>query len=368
MTMLSPEAAQRDLDDAFAIDPIKRDKPWGRALLIPTPERAADPLVRWPKNRKPDPDGRLPYTRASTMGNYVADQSALEIWRRRSLTKGLGEREDLAAMAAGLPPITSNFKNKDTLTPHEREMDKATNAQLDWIAEEAEKHANRDYKANWGTAIHHFTDPDPSGDVPERMRADVEAFRRNVSRWQFLATEVFVANETYQAAGSFDHLVVIPSRLDLGAVVVDVKSGLLHPDSMAIQTAVYAGAEVYDGFTDERRPLEDLTGGIPVNQDFAIIMHIPLGMGKAQPYFVDMHSGRRGAELACQVRAYRQDADGFMWPHDFIAEERLQVADHLVAATTIEQLKAIRKEAIDNGVWVPDLEDLAVQQRALLTR
>jgi hypothetical protein len=153
---ISPEASAIDqiFDAAMDQGGLERDKPWGRPLLVPSRRLARKPLVLNPSNRKPRTDGKLPYTRASSLANYVSDHTALEVWRMRSLTKGLGEREDLAAQAAALPPILGNTRDKATLSKAERDQDKATNAELDRLAEEAMIHANRDYKAHCRPRLH----------------------------------------------------------------------------------------------------------------------------------------------------------------------------------------------------------------------
>lgn len=367
MTSISPEAADR-IDDVFdSIDPIERDRPWGRPLLVPGRPLAQMPLRGRKTKAHPEgvtADGKIPYTRASTLGDYVADHTALEIWRRRSLTYGLAQREDLQARAASCPPIISNLKNPDTLSKAEKEQDRLTNALLDEVAEEAERYANVDFKADWGTAIHRFTDPGPHGDIPERMKADVASFEQTTAHWQFHATEVFTANDELQSAGSFDHIVTIRHRPDLGALVVDKKTGLAHPDGWAIQEYSYASGEGYDPWTNKRFPLEQLTGGIPINTEKALIVHIPLGLGTTRVYLIDLLEGQIGAQIAIQVRGFRQRASGFMEPVDFIAEERLIYAGKVSACASFAELKAVRQEGINIGIWVPDLQALAEQKRS----
>lgn len=364
MSTLTPEAAER-LDAAFAVDPIERDRPWQRPLLVPTPERAANLLVEWPKNRKPRTDGKVPYTRASTFSSYVADHSALATWNLRSTVHGLGQREDLAARVAALPPLYSNFKSEATLTKQERADDKLTKAVLDEVAYEAARYANRDFKADWGTAIHGLTDPGPHGPTPERMRADVESWQRATASWTIHATEVFVACDRWQVAGTFDHLVEIPWRPDLGAIVVDKKTGLLHPHDFGVQMQPYVNGEVYDGWNDTRAPLESLTGGVAVNRDFAIIAHIPMGLGRTDFYLVDLKASLWTAELAAQVRADRsRPDDDFMVKVDFLADRRLEIAGAISAATNLEELIEIRAKSLAGGTWCPELQTLGTSKRS----
>lgn len=371
---LSPEMTS-SADDLFdSISPIDRDQPWGRPLLVPGRPMEMMPLRGRKTKRNPEgitEDGKVPYTRASSFGNYVADHTALEVWKRRSLTYGLAQREDLAAKAASCPPIIANIKNKDTLTKSEKDIDRLTNAVLDEVAEAAEIYANRDFKADWGTAIHGFTDPGPHGDIPARMRPDVQSWEATTARWRFFATEVFVANDELQVAGTFDHIVEVPHVPDFVTgppiFMVDKKTGLLHPDGFSIQQSAYRGGQVYDGYTNTRLPLESLTGGAEINEDWAIIAHIPLGMGHTQIYFVDLREGRRGCRIAADVRAFRSDSKGFMHAADLLQIERLVYAGRVTAAATFYELKAVREEGIKDGVWVPELNALALARRTELT-
>jgi len=269
----------------------RRDR-WGRCLLVPVGggERAS-------------------FTRASTMANYIADNTGLTIYQRRLLAIGLGLREDLAARAAALPRLHSERVDKKSLTRKQINEDKATNAIIDELIESALESAGATYKANHGSAIHSLTEPDADPDVmPARMAADVFSYfeRLAVDGIDTLATEVFVVNDTLTAAGTFDHLVRHP---EYGIVVLDKKTGQVDGKGLqfAIQLATYAGAMVYDVITDERAPLESLTGGEPVNRSVGIIAHIPLGAGRTDLYRIDLTQGFE--RLATHVRTARSVKD-----------------------------------------------------------
>lgn len=360
MTLISPEAF--DLDNVFDSaddDPLERDRPWGRPLLLPTPARKRNPLVRPPRNRKPHPKGKLPYTRASSLSDYVTDHTGLETWRMQSAIKGLGEREDLAAQAAALPPILSNTRDKSTLTKEELAQDRATKAELNRIAEEAMIHANRDYKAHWGTAVHTFTDPGPHGQVPARMQSDVESWFAATRGWIFHGTEIFVANDVYQSAGTFDHVVEIPWRPDLGRIVIDKKTGMLHPEQLPVQLSVYARGKPYNPHTDQR---EDWPDGITPNQKWGLTAHIPMGLGRTDLYLVDLEKGHKAALLACAVRKHRSEAE--IEAVDFTAGRDTHVAGLVAVADCKETLLAIHSEWA--WCWSDDLTALGTQRLAQL--
>ncbi len=278
-----------DLD----VESPPRDR-YGRPLLVPI-----------------NGGDRVSYTRMSSLSNMICDQSGLALWEKRLLARGLGAREDLAAMAAALPRCAGDKREKKGLSAAEKREDKAINAKLDEYIEQALEHAGRSFKANSGTAIHGFTDPGADlSDVPERMAADVASYNAKLEEVgvEVLATEVFVANETLLAAGSFDHLARIPT---LGICVVDKKTGVVDGKGLAfgVQLSGYANSDVYDLDTDERRPLESLTGGEAINRRVGIVAHIPIGAGRTDLYMVDLVRGYGAAKLATQVRQFRSMND-----------------------------------------------------------
>lgn len=289
---LAPEFVDADIENP------PRDR-WSRPLLVP-----------------PGGGERIAYTRMSTLANYICDQSGLATWEKRLLARGLAEREDLAAMIACLPPLHSAKRDKRDLTAAEKREDKAVSAKLDGYINEALEHAGRSFKANAGTAVHGFTDPGADLEyVPERMKGDVDSFLTYVGSGtlEILATEVFVVNEALGCAGSFDHI----GRLNVPGFsqpcIVDKKTGQVDGKglSFAVQLAGYANAEVYDLDSDQRRPLESLTGGERVTTRYGYIAHIPLGAGRTDFYRVDLMRGIHCARLATQVRTAR-GLDGLM--------------------------------------------------------
>lgn len=347
---ITPEAADLDaIFDAQQSEPL-RDQ-WGRPLLVPGETRREESLI---PVRKVRDDGKIPYTRASSFSNYINDHSAVDIWEKRSIVYGMGQREDLAARAAALPPIISNTRDKSTLTRQEKALDQITNKALDEIGSEAAKYANRDYKADWGTAVHGFTDPGPSGDVPARMKADVDSWFDKTRGWEFFLTEAFVRNDTFQVAGTFDHAVKIPWRPDLGLIIVDKKTGILHLDQFAVQGCCYATGELYDPRTDSTYEWPE-----PVNQEWAILAHIPLGTGRTDLYLVNLLEGYVDCTVARDVRARRQRKDhGELMDLD---QDRLNhIAFCIANADSRETMYAI---ASDFGPWWSESFRIMARQR-----
>lgn len=266
-----------------------RDR-WGRPLLIPKGGTE-----------------RIPYTRMSSLSGYLCDKGALETWSRQRLAIGLALREDLCALIASLPPLNDLKADKRDLTKEQRQQDIDTKEKLATYMEQAMEAGGRLHKAHWGTAVHQFIERGVWDSAPSRMIADVEAGCRLFAEhgMEVLATERFVANDELQAAGSFDYLVRHPRY---GVCVADVKTGALdHGLEFAVQFGGYATAELYDWEADVRAPLESLSDGEAVNTDVALLLHVPLGKGKADCYPVNIRYGRQvAAPLAVQVREIRQ--------------------------------------------------------------
>lgn len=257
-------------DDPFYVDPLERDR-WGRPLLVPR-----------------EGGEKVPYTRASTFAGYLSDSTSLHRWELGLLAKGLADREDLAGMVAGLEPMTGVRK-------HDEPIKKKLSSIIDLALEVGGKHV----KANYGTAIHSFCEPNNSQPVPERMKADVESFRR--LNLVCVMSEFFVANDTYMSAGSGDGIFHLPG---VGHVVGDIKTGQIKPHDVAVQLTVYATGELYDPETNRRSPFP-----VELNTDVGLLIHIPAGKGKPDLYLVDLIAGRRAARVAAWVRDWRKRDD-----------------------------------------------------------
>lgn len=263
-------------DNAF--DPesrsaVRRDR-WGRALLVPAGGGKAD---------------RTAYTSMSTLAGMLTDTSALHTWEKRLLVRGLGGRPDLVALAAALAPLTGDS-----------EYDRISNADADSIIERALDFAGRDVKADWGTAVHAFTDPNADRSrIPTRqMASDIEAYDHAMAGSRQTMSEQFVANDALMAAGSFDGTY---SFMGWDHVLGDKKTGKFKPLQCAIQLAGYRDGDLYDIHTDERHEWPD-----GVSRDVAVTIHIPYGEHTCSVYRIDLGLGRELAALAAEVRDKRR--------------------------------------------------------------
>jgi hypothetical protein len=250
------------------------------------------------------------YSRMSSLSNNITDSTGLHIWEKRLLARGLAMREDLTAMLAALPALFEDKADKNSLTREQQQHDRDVKKKIDEHCEQALDTAGRNFKANHGTAIHGFTEPDADRNAaPARMAEDIASWdtRLIAHGIRVVATEVFVANDTLRAAGSFDHIAWVPG---LGFCVVDKKTGQVDGKGLefAVQLAGYAHSDVYDLDTDQRAPLESLTGGEMVNREWGVIAHIPLGGRRTDFYKVPLDLGYIDARRAAAVRDSRSRA------------------------------------------------------------
>lgn len=264
---------------------------WGRPLLIPA------------KGGE-----RQPYTRMSTLADFVTTKEGLVIWQRRQLALGMALREDLCGMVAALPELNDARCDKSMLTKEQVAQDKATKKKYDEYIETALDAAGANYKANHGTAVHGFIEKGSSEHAPERMKPDIDSCLEALERMgaEILASEVFVANDDIMASGSLDHLVHIP-KPGWGVVIVDVKTGQVKDKelSFAVQLAGYVNGDAYDWRDDSRAPLESLTGGLRINRKVGLVAHVPLGGKRTEWHRVDLARGQHCARLAANVRTAR---------------------------------------------------------------
>ena len=256
--------AQEDDFDINDLGP-KRDgkNGWGRPMLLPIGSTV-----------------RAPYTRASSLADYIEKDYGIRKWDIRNIVRGLGEREDLAACAGAIV-----------------DYDKPSGKhELDLIADRAREQARSHSKADWGTAVHGYTDPGARR-PPARMVPDVDSYLEATRDFETVATSVFIANDALMAAGTFDHIYRHLAWDD--DRIVDKKTGRYDPFSWVVQTAVYAYGEPYDPNTNTR---PGWGGGRPPSQSEAIIAWIPRGEGRTVLFALDLEAGWDMAQHAAAVR------------------------------------------------------------------
>lgn len=315
--------------DADVPNDILRDR-WGRPLIVM-------------------PDGKVEaYTRASSIGSVLEDQTGLGIWKMRAAMWAIGQDRALRLRASSIPNIT----------------DSACKEELRKLSLDALAFANTKAAADVGTALHALTERVDKGlPIPdlEEEQAAIEAYiGATRGKFVFHGTEQFVVCDRFKVAGTFDRIaeplvdLAVTDRhgrpiLDAdGAPVVvrpgdrvvwDLKtsgSSKYFGIKFAAQLAAYAHGVRYRGWhtlgedgkdvvprdatereriaatCGERLPWPD---GIAPRTDWALILHVPQGGPErpgdpaAQLFWVNLAEGVRLLELATQVQAERNRRD-----------------------------------------------------------
>jgi hypothetical protein len=298
-------------------------------------------------------DRLVPYTPASALADYISDDQHIHRWQMRNLAKAMGQNPDLCELAAS-EPYSTGLSNPTV----GREKSRSGRV-LDRIIERALDRVGIDEKADYGTAVHAWTEPGNGQPISARARADVESFHQCVRDHgiQIVATEIFTANDALKAAGTFDHLCWVPGY---GYVICDKKTGKMDFYHFGVQLSTYSFGEVYDPATRKRRDLEELlpTGGV-LNREVGIIFAIK--DGRTTLHEVDLQRGLDGAEAAARARDYHEqggmggNADAVVSQH--AKRERRALAEEARACQTRDQLVALR--TAKRHLWTEDHDRIA---------
>ncbi|WP_207943344.1 hypothetical protein [Actinomadura sp. KC345] len=289
-------------------------------------DRFGRPLVVPPEGGKPEA-----YRRCTTHVSVLEDMYLLQRRQMRMVALGMANRPDLV-LATGAHRDDRNEMNRI----------------VDQSMEAAQAHA----QAKIGTGLHKFTDTcdrgEPLGPVPEAYRADLDAYTRATSVLEVIEIERFVVLDELKIGGTPDRIVRYQGR----SYIADLKTGSIEYGALkiAMQLAVYSRSMFYDPVTHERTPLD-------VDQDRAIVIHLPAGQGRCELHWVDIATGWEAVQVANQVWQWRKRKGLFAPLTDVPAE--------IAAASTIDDLMAVwgRHQA----GWTDDLTALAAARKAELT-
>lgn len=294
------------MTDFVSPDPVVQRDGYGRPLIIP-PE-GGDPV---------------PYTRVSTFAKTIEDQYGLMLWKLRYVAVGFGRREDLAALAATFDPEPDTDEDK---------------AALDLLIDRAFDSVGGHAKADWGTAVHRFTEPGMKAEPPLRMAGDCDAYFEALKAESVTvcSTERFVVNDELRVAGTFDHEYDHPLY---GRVIGDKKTGELRWLGFAVQLFCYATGRLYKPLTAteaERGPL------LGVSDEVGIVAHIPRGEARCELAPVNLKRGRQLAAMAWDQREARSWDDvrlaSLKDMGDLIGDP---IIAQLEACSTVDELNAV---------------------------
>jgi hypothetical protein len=250
--------------------------------------RAGDPERVNGRYKFVDPFGNT--VSAMTASNYgfpLADQYGLNKWKMRELVKGIAQRQDLIALLSVL--------------------DKDSKGKIDEIIDTALQVAGVTAEANKGTAIHEALRLADMGlPYAPMFEPFVSSYRTELQRFGLTVglIESTVYSPGLNARGDLDRTFI---EADGSHVLGDVKStGHLEDQAheISVQMAVYQSATHYRNAEGAWHAIP--RGKHPLRDDYAIIVHIDREHATVTLYRLDLWIGKRGANLAEQVRQWRK--------------------------------------------------------------
>lgn len=310
---------------------IPRDR-WGRPkIYLPGDEIGTGIAI--PKS----------YTRASTLGGALEDQTNLGEWKKRVVAYGLSRRRDLVLAAASVPTW-------DGLDDKKR---------LAEIAEQAMASAEAGAAATMGTAIHALADRldrgEPIPDIGEDRYA-LDAYAELRRHFTVHAIEQFLVCDELEVAGTADRvlsplgIMTAPDGTKIrptDRLIDDLKTSSTSDYfgiKFCVQLAVYAHGVPYE----HGRGRYDWPDGRRPRQDWGLIMHVPSGGSSAQLHWVNLQLGWELAKLAVGVREWRKHK-GLVVPAEL---PRPEFVEHGDISPQLGLMKLIQTEPAG-----PDLRD-----------
>ena len=270
------------------------------------------------------------FTRATTVAGTNEDTYNLQKRGNRYIVAGLAVNADLVAAVRALDP----------------ESDKDA---LDKICKSAAHQAGADFKAEYGTALHHcfaMSILNPDYVAPESFVAEVAKIHAALALHGLTIVagmvERMILNRRLGIAGTFD--LIVTDGIEY--LIADVKTGNLAFGAlkMAIQGSIYAQPDnvIYnqgsaaDGSEDTEEPMPK------VSANRALIINVPFG----QPctlHWLDLSVGDEGLRLALETRAMRNAK-----PLEQIATPEVDVVERTKQIAAAEKILAAADGNVDD--------------------
>lgn len=302
----------------------------------PIEPKARVPRDGWDRPYVVPPEGgkRRAYARCTTFVGCLEDQYTVHLWQQRMTAIGLADRPDLLLSVAA---------NRD-----DRE-------ELNKIVERAREAAKANTGATTGTALHLLTEQVDRGEdprIPPDYRKDIEQYKIKTEPFEMVSMEQFCVLDKYKVAGTPDRVIRFNDRYYIG----DVKTGTIDFGQLkfAMQFAVYSRSKPYDfrrapahNVEIAREEALSLRGEWPgeIEQDRAILIHLPQGEGRCVIHWVDIAAGWDAVQIAAAVRAWR-NRKGLIQPFDLAAEAAIaRIRD----AETVTDLERLYRDYVADG-------------------
>jgi hypothetical protein len=251
------------------------------------------PLVSDPEN----PEKTLRYRRPSGYAKVLDDENALVNWRIFKAMDGVARSKALQTQVVACRD--DDREEKKRLREHALDKGQANE------------------RADQGTGLHAMTvraeDPGDTEFDPGPHRADLDAYLECLQTYGLVSemVEVPFVNDEWRAAGTADRLwrselplvspddrVWEPGELFLGDLKTGAKLDFGVP-AYCVQTALYATGQLYDVVSERRLPTP------PINDQWTLLLHLPVGKAKATLYWCSVTVGLYGAWMAFEVKQWQ---------------------------------------------------------------
>lgn len=302
-----------------------------------------DPFAEVPRDRYMRPliipaGGGKPvaYTRCTTFVGVLEDTFNLSKWQQRMVALGLTKRPDL------LLAVSAHSDDKK---------------RLDGICDEAREAAAASSAATTGTALHKLTERVDRGenvDIPKVAKADVNAYLAALDGMDRLHIEALTVHDELKVAGTPDRVLMV----DGTPVIADLKTGSIDfgIGKIAMQLAMYSRSLRYE--------LDGTRHSLDVDQDRALVIHLPAGSGECKLVWVDIRAGWEAVQVAAEVRAWRARKNLATPYAPAQRTTSLSVARLILEAPDEATLRQIWADHRD--VWSDDLTKRAAARKAEL--
>jgi len=313
---------------------------------------------QWGRPRVMLPDGskEVGYRRASSYGAPLESEKTLTDWKLRQVARGIARRSDL---------VLAVTRAEVGLGGPDPDVHKAARDKLNALAEEAMEAVGSGEKASVGTSMHHVfelidLDRDP-GHVPELWRPDVAAYVELRRCFRVLSAEEIVVQDDHQVGGTYDRVLELLRAMEVtdrkGNVVAVLPAGeVIVGDVKTSQTMDFAGAKFgvqcwsyttahpYDPIQKVRIPWPHQ----PPSHEWAVIIHVASGSGKAGLHWVNLTDAAAAAEQVRVVYEWRNRLGKALITRGSVIEDFTVTCEY---AETVFDLRAAYERALAAGAW-----------------
>lgn len=332
-----------------------------------------------PKVKYPDSDRSGGYKRASNFGAPLESDFLLVAWKLRQVLRGASRSKALQLEVT---------RAEHRLMDPNPEIVSAAKRELNDLVQKAMEIVGSSDAAAIGTALHDILEHedlgrDP-GHVPEEFQPDVAAYKIAAECFETVSSERIVVEDKYKIGGKYDRCLRVLRPLETYTGLVIEPGEIIMGDVKTAQSMDFAGCKFgeqcwayangtpYDPITRERygwgpypAELHDRygPGHEPPRTDWAVILHVPSGQGRARLYWVDLEHYGKAVAQTHRVYEWRNKLGkrGIRPVQSF--EDYALTARY---ATSVDQLDSAYARAVDADAWTPQLRAIFSARKAQL--